>query len=152
MKFSDYKLLQEDNLRDSIDDSDVLNILKKYSINNDRVKMDNGDLLYKFDNRYSMTYDGDVFTLYRRGDRIEYGNARNLKEIDETIEKWLSSYSLDSIEVNDDSVDSLIAKVTGDDDKSTDTGANTDDESDGKTDDVSNDDDETDNEDDENKK
>lgn len=116
MNFSDYKKLMESSLKDSIDDSDVLHTLTKYSIYNDRIKLDNGDLLYKFDNRYSLQYDGEVFTLYRRGDRIHYENARNLTEIDAAISKWLSTYSLDSIEINDkdnDDVDALIAKISG---------------------------------------
>lgn len=117
MKFSDYKKIINESLRDSIDDSDVLNVLSKYSIYNDRTKMETGDLLYKFDNRYSLRYDGEVFTLYRHGDRIHFENARNLKEIDDVISKWLKSYSLDSIEISDeteDDVKALINKIMGD--------------------------------------
>lgn len=120
MKFRDYKNKIDESLKPTIDDSDTLNILQKYSIQNDRTKQEDGTYLYKFDNRYSIIYDGSTFVLYRHEDRIHMENARNLKEIDDAISKWLSSYSLDSVEVNDDEVndaiDKLVNKVKKNDD------------------------------------
>lgn len=116
MKYRDYKNQIDESLKPTIDDSDVLNILQKYSIQNDRTKQDDSTYLYKFDNRYSIIYDGSMFVLYRHEDRIHMENARNLKEIDTAISKWLSSYSLDSVEVNGDDVvgdeiDKLVNKI-----------------------------------------
>lgn len=124
MKFRDYKNKIDESLKPTIDDSDTLNILQKYSIQNDRTKQEDGTYLYKFDNRYSIIYDGSTFVLYRHEDRIHMENARNLKEIDDAISKWLSSYSLDSVEVNDDEVNDAIDKLVNkvkknDDDDST---------------------------------
>lgn len=124
MKFRDYQNQINESLKPSIDDSDVLNILQKYSIQNDRTKKDDGSYLYKFDNRYSIIYDGSIFVLYRHEDRIHMENARNLKEIDNVISKWLSSYSLDSIEVKDgesetDVIDKLVNKAFKQDDENT---------------------------------
>lgn len=117
MKYRDYQNQINESLKPSIDDSDVLNILQKYSIQNDRTKKDNGSYLYKFDNRYSIIYDGSTFVLYRHEDRIHMENARNLKEIDDAISKWLSAYSLDSVEVKDvedesDEIDKLVNKMS----------------------------------------
>lgn len=111
MKFVDYKNQILESLKPTIDDSDVLNILQKYSIQNDRTKKEDGEYLYKFDNRYSIIYDGSTFVLYRHEDRIHMENARNLKEIDTAISKWLSAYSLDSVEVNDDDMDDKIDQL-----------------------------------------
>lgn len=111
MKYRDYKNQIDESLKPTIDDSDVLNILQKYSIQNDRTKQDDSTYLYKFDNRYSIIYDGSMFVLYRHEDRIHMENARNLKEIDTAISKWLSSYSLDSVEVNGDDVGDEIDKL-----------------------------------------
>lgn len=116
MKYRDYKHHIVESLKPSIDDSDVLNIFQKYSIQNDRTKMNGGEYLYKFDNRYSIIYDGSTFVLYRHEDRIHMENARNMKEIDGAINKWLASYSLDSVEVNgddnmDDKIDQLVNKM-----------------------------------------
>ena len=55
MNFS--RFLKE-NLKPSIDDNDVLNKLSELNIYYDRTKQESGTLLYKFDNRYSLEYDG----------------------------------------------------------------------------------------------
>lgn len=111
MKFVDF--LKED-LSQSIDDNDVINTLSNYGIYYDRVKSDNNKLLYKFDNRYSISYDGEVFTLYRHENVIHRSNARNITEIDAAIAEWNNSYDLASTEVTDENLEDVIDKMKKD--------------------------------------
>lgn len=124
MKFKDF--LNEGNLSPSIDDNDVLSTLESLSIQYSRTKNDDGSLVYEFDNRYSLKYDGSLFTLYRHGNRIHYENARNLREIEAALEKWTSSYKLndaDEIEDTEEDLDGIVAKMKDEekDDENSDT-------------------------------
>ncbi len=110
MKFADF-LINEGNLSPSIDDNDVLTKLDDIGAGYNRTKLDNGSLNYEFDNRYSVRYDGTLFTLYRHGNRIHYLNARNKKEIDFAIDQWNNSYRLFDVELTDDDVDDIIAAL-----------------------------------------
>lgn len=113
MKFSDF--LNEEHLSPSIDDNDVISTLEDNGIFYDRVKDSNSNrLIYKFDNRYSIQYDGEIFTLYRHGNRIHMANARNRSEIEAAISKWNKSYSLTDIELTDDDIEDAINKMTDD--------------------------------------
>ena len=83
-------------------------------------------MVYEFDNRYSLKYDGSLFTLYRHGNRIHYENARNLREIEAALEKWTSSYKLndaDEIEDTEEDLDGIVAKMKDEekDDENSDT-------------------------------
>lgn len=112
MNFS--RFLKE-NLKPSIDDNDVLNKLSELNIYYDRTKQESGTLLYKFDNRYSLEYDGSMFILYRHGNIIHRENARNKKEIYSALDKWNDSYQMSISELPDEDdidVDELINKIT----------------------------------------
>ena len=93
MKFKDF--LREGTFSPSIDDNLIIQTLDFIGIQYVRTKNENGSLLYDFDNRYSMKYDSDnILTLYRHGNKINYSNGRNLKEIENTIALWQQSYAL----------------------------------------------------------
>lgn len=111
MKFLDY--LRE-SLTPSIDDNDVLNRLDALGIYYDRIKSDNGKLLYTFDNRYSLEYDGSMFILYRHQNIIHRSNARNKKEVDDSLNNWNKSYQMNNTELTDDDIDDLIDKIKRD--------------------------------------
>lgn len=99
MKFKEF-LLMEDVIP-TIDDSDVITTLDNYNITYTRTKDDNdNDLMYVFDNRFSLKYDGSTFTLYRSENKIHMMNARNKNEIDKAISSWTDSYELASAETN----------------------------------------------------
>lgn len=109
----DFKTFLKENLSQPIDDNDVLNTLDGNDITYTRIKMDNGSLLYSFDNRYSIIYDGFVFILYRQGNKVHMANARNLKEIQDSISKWTESYTLASPDesVSDEEIDDFITRL-----------------------------------------
>lgn len=108
-----FKQFLHENLAEPIDDNDVLNTFSNNDISYTRIKMDNGKLLYSFDNRYSIIYDGSLFKLYRQGNKVHMGNARNLKEIESTIMAWTESYSLATPDqtVTDDEIDQFIDRL-----------------------------------------
>lgn len=108
MNFSDFL---KENLRPSIDDNDVLNKLDDLGIYYDRTKSDDGTLLYTFDNRYSLKYDGSMFILYRHQNIIHRSNARNKKEVDDSLNTWNDSYQMNNTELTDDDIDDLIDKI-----------------------------------------
>lgn len=109
MKFIDF--LNEGNLAPSIDDNDVLTRLNDSGIVYTRTKLDNGQLNYAFDNRYSLRYDGTLFKLYRHENLIHYMNARNKKEIDEALKLWNDSYHLYDVDLTDEDVDDIMADL-----------------------------------------
>lgn len=113
MKFRDF--LNEEQLSPSIDDNDVISTLEDNMIFYDRVKDSNSNkLVYKFDNRYSIEYDGELFTLFRHGNRIHMANARNREEISAAITKWNKSYSLADSELSDENIDDFLNKMKAD--------------------------------------
>lgn len=117
MKFKDF--LNESHLSPSIDDNDVITTLEDNQIFYDRVKEDGTNVLvYNFDNRYSISYDGELFTLFRHGNKVHMANARNKKEIVAAIEKWNDSYKLADSELTDEKIDAFLdqMKVDNEDD------------------------------------
>lgn len=104
MKFKDFLLIED--VTPSIDDNDVINTLDNYGITYTRTK-DDTDLMYAFDNRFSLKYDGSTFTLYRSENKIHMMNARNKNEIDKAISSWTDSYELASAENNSDEDDTV---------------------------------------------
>lgn len=117
MNFSDFL---KENLRPSIDDNDVLNKLDDLGIYYDRTKSDDGTLMYSFDNRYSLKYDGSMFILYRHQNVIHRSNARNKKEVDDSLNAWNDSYQMNNTELTDDDIDDLIDKIKQDNDSNID--------------------------------
>lgn len=111
-----FKSFLKENLKPSIDDNDVLNTLTNNNISYTRIKMENGNLLYNFDNRYSIIYDGFVFKLYRQEDLVHVANARNLKEIEDAISMWGESYELSlPEEISNDEIEDFIDKLKSQD-------------------------------------
>lgn len=131
MKFKEF--LIKEGVSPSIDDNDVLQTLDAEGIAYTRTKSDKGDLLYTFDNRYSLKYDGSTFILYRSENKVHLMNARNKTEIEKALSTWNGSYSLSTTEITDDDVDDIVAKMKADaakeDDAESDVN-NTDDKSD----------------------
>ena len=115
MKFSQFL---KESLMPSIDDNYVLTKLNELNIVYDRIKNDDGNFLYSFDNRFSLIYDGSLFVLYRHENIIHIANARNKKEIDDILTLWNDSYQFDNQELSDDDIDDLIDKIKGDSDYS----------------------------------
>lgn len=114
MKFSEF--LKEEHLSPSIDDNDVISTLEDNQIFYDRIKNSNSNkLIYNFDNRYSIEYDGEIFILFRHGNKIHTENARNRSEIEAAITKWNNSYSLADTELSDDDIDDYINNMSIDD-------------------------------------
>ena len=110
MKFKDF--LNESHLSPSIDDNDVITTLEDNQIFYDRVKEDGTNVLvYNFDNRYSISYDGELFTLFRHGNKVHMANARNKKEIVDAIEKWNDSYKLADSELTDEKIDAFLDQM-----------------------------------------
>ena len=110
MKFKDF--LNESHLSPSIDDNDVITTLEDNQIFYDRVKEDGTNVLvYNFDNRYSISYDGELFTLFRHGNKVHMANARNKKEIVAAIEKWNDSYKLADSELTDEKIDAFLDQM-----------------------------------------
>lgn len=112
MKFKDY-LLKEAVVA-SIDDNDVLQTLDANDIAYTRTKNDKGALMYTFDNRFSIKYDGSTFILYRSENKVHVANARNKAEIEQAISTWNGSYSLSTTEITDDDVEDIVAKMKSD--------------------------------------
>ena len=112
MKFKDF--LIKEGVTSSIDDNDVLQTLDNAGISYTRTKTDKGELLYTFDNRYSIKYDGSTFILYRSENKVHLSNARNKAEIEKAISTWNSSYSLSTTEISDDDVEDIVAKMKSD--------------------------------------
>lgn len=124
MKFRDF--LNEEHLSPSIDDNDVISTLEDNMIFYDRAKDSNSNkLVYKFDNRYSIEYDGELFTLFRHGNRIHMANARNREEISAAITKWNKSYSLADSELSDENIDDFLNKMKADNVDNTEDSADT---------------------------
>lgn len=113
MKFVDFLILKE-NLKPSIDDNSVLTKLNDLNIVYDRIKNEDGNFLYSFDNRFSLIYDGSLFVLYRHENVIHRANARNQKEIDDILTTWNDSYQFDNQELSDADIDNLIDKIKND--------------------------------------
>lgn len=113
MKFATF-LITED-VYPSIDDNDVLTTLDSLGIAYNRTKDGNKSFLYTFDNRYSLRYDGELFTLYRSENKIHMSNARNKSEINKSLETWTSSYELAQTEITDDDVEDIVNKMKADD-------------------------------------
>lgn len=140
MKFRDF--LNEEHLSPSIDDNDVISTLEDNMIFYDRVKDSNSNkLVYKFDNRYSIEYDGELFILFRHGNRIHMANARNREEISAAITKWNKSYSLADSELSDENIDDFLNKMKADNVDNTEDPDNKDEEETDDNDDVDNDND-----------
>lgn len=112
MKFKDFII--KEGVSPSIDDNDVLQTLDSEGIAYTRTKSDKGDLLYTFDNRYSLKYDGSTFILYRSENKVHLMNARNKAEIEKALSTWNGSYSLSTTEITDDDVDDIVAKMKAD--------------------------------------
>jgi hypothetical protein len=124
------KFLKEGSFALSFDDHDLLTSLDKNNIFYNREKLDNGVFLYKFDNRYSIEYDGETLTLYRNGNKITYGAARNKTEASKTIDGWADSYNLSDTEIPDDKLDDLTNKEEPEEDNKETTDDNAEPESD----------------------
>lgn len=111
MKFKDFI---KESVYPSIDDNNVLQALDSLGIAYTRTKNDKNILNYSFDNRYSLKYDGSLFTLYRSEKRVHYMNARNKSEIETALNTWNDSYELAATEITDDDVDDIVAKMKAD--------------------------------------
>lgn len=111
MKFKDFI---KESVYPSIDDNNVLQTLDSLGIAYTRTKNDKNILNYSFDNRYSLKYDGSLFTLYRSEKRVHYMNARNKSEIETALNTWNDSYELAATEITDDDVDDIVAKMKAD--------------------------------------
>lgn len=111
MKFKDFI---KESVYPSIDDNNVLQTLDSLGIAYTRTKDDKNILSYSFDNRYSLKYDGSLFTLYRSEKRVHYMNARNKSEIETALNTWNDSYELATTEITDDDVDDIVAKMKAD--------------------------------------
>lgn len=135
MKFRDFLL--EGTFSPSIDDNDIINTLDKLNIYYTRTKNDDGSLMYAFDNRYTAKYDGSLLTLYRHGNKVHLGNARNIKEIETTFGIWEKSYRLSDTEITDEQLDDIINDINKDKKDGTDDNIETEENSD----DVENEDD-----------
>lgn len=109
MKFRDFLL--EGTFSPSIDDNDIIKTLDKLNIYYTRTKNDDGSLMYAFDNRYTAKYDGSLLTLYRHGNKVHLGNARNIKEIETTFGIWEKSYRLSDTEITDEQIDDIINDI-----------------------------------------
>lgn len=109
MKFRDF--LVEGTFSPSIDDNDIINTLKKLNVFYNRTKNEDGSLMYDFDNRYTAKYDGSLLTLYRHGNKIHLGNARNIKEIETTFDVWEKSYRLSDTELTDEQIDDIVSDL-----------------------------------------
>lgn len=112
MKFKDF--LIKEGVTTSIDDNDVLQTLDNAGISYTRTKTDKGELMYTFDNRYSIKYDGSTFILYRSENKVHLSNARNKAEIEKAISTWNGSYSLSTTEISDDDVEDIVTKMKSD--------------------------------------
>jgi hypothetical protein len=112
--------LKEGSFAPSFDDHDLLVSLEDNNIYYNREKLDNGVFLYTFDNRYSIEYDGETLVLYRNGNKISYGAARNKTEAKSTIDKWAGSYNLSDTEITDDKLDDLTDNEDNPDNQETD--------------------------------
>lgn len=128
MKFRDFLL--EGTFSPSIDDNDIIKTLDKLNIYYTRTKNDDGSLMYAFDNRYTAKYDGSLLTLYRHGNKVHLGNARNIKEIETTFGIWEKSYRLSDTEITDEQIDDIINDINKSKNDDTEDGAgDTEDES-----------------------
>lgn len=109
MKFKEYI---NEIINKSIDDHEVVETLNGLGIFFERLKEEDNTYTYQFDNRYMLKYDGSVLKLYRQGNKIHIGNARNFTEISDTLSSWSASYELNQTELTDDDLDDLTDETT----------------------------------------
>lgn len=113
MNFAQF--LEESNLKPSLDDSSIIDYFDQNNIYYSRKKLENQNLLYKFDNRYSIIYDGLMMTLYKHDNKLKYASARNKTEINNILDTWSTSYEItqsDSENNNSEDIDDIINQLT----------------------------------------